>query len=67
MANPQIDMDKCNGCGLCTCVCPQAGLAMSRNKVAFIGGEKCTWCGMCEAVCASGAIGCPFDIILDEL
>ena len=66
MLNPQIDTEKCNGCGLCVGVCQQDGLKLVDQVVVFIGGDACTWCGLCEAVCAEGAIICPFDIILDE-
>jgi ferredoxin len=63
---PQINSAKCNGCGLCVSVCEQCGLVIRNTVVEFVGGDKCTWCGMCEAVCPSGAINCPFVIVLDE-
>ena len=66
MLVPQIDKKKCTGCGLCVNVCARDGLAIADRVVVFIGSEDCTWCGMCEAVCQTGAINCPFDIILDE-
>ena len=66
MLNPQIDTEKCNGCGLCVGVCQHNGLKLVERVVVFIGGDACTWCGLCEAVCTEGAIICPFDIILDE-
>lgn len=66
MPIPQINLGKCNGCGLCVGVCPKCGLVVKQLRVEFIGGDGCTWCGLCEAVCPSGAIGCPFDIIFDE-
>ena len=66
MLTPQIDPEKCNGCGLCVGVCQYDGLELVARVVVFIGGDACTWCGLCEAVCADGAISCPFDIVLDE-
>ena len=66
MLNPQIDTEKCNGCGLCVEVCQQDGLQLVDRVVVFVGGDACTWCGLCEAVCTESAIICPFDIILDE-
>jgi MinD superfamily P-loop ATPase len=66
MLIPQIDIEKCTGCGLCVGVCQKNGLELNNQVVVFIGDGVCDWCGLCEAVCAAGAIGCPFDIILDE-
>jgi NAD-dependent dihydropyrimidine dehydrogenase PreA subunit len=66
MLTPQIDTEKCTGCGLCVGICQNDGLEMRNKIVVFIGGDGCTWCGLCEAVCTAGAISCPFDIILDE-
>ncbi|RJO61217.1 MAG: 4Fe-4S dicluster domain-containing protein [Dehalococcoidia bacterium] len=66
MLIPQIDMEKCDGCGLCVGVCQNNGLEMRSELAVFIGGDACTWCGLCEAVCPQDAISCPFDIILDE-
>jgi ferredoxin len=28
---------------------------------------ECDWCTDCEAVCLTGAISCPFEIILQKL
>lgn len=63
---PQIDTEKCSGCGLCVGVCQNDGLELRGKVVLFIGGNSCTWCGLCEAVCPRGAICCPFEIIFDE-
>jgi NAD-dependent dihydropyrimidine dehydrogenase PreA subunit len=66
MLTPQIDPEKCSGCGLCVSVCQHDGLELVDRVVVFIGKGSCSWCGLCEAVCANGAISCPFEIILDE-
>jgi MinD superfamily P-loop ATPase len=66
MLIPSIDTEKCNGCGLCVGVCQCNGLEMHNHVVIFVGGDGCSWCGACEAVCPEGAIGCPFEIVLDE-
>jgi ferredoxin len=28
--------------------------------------EECGWCTDCEAVCPTGAISCPFDIVVEN-
>ncbi len=28
--------------------------------------EECDWCTICEAVCPTGAILCPFEIVIEE-
>ena len=62
---PQLDSSRCQGCGLCVCVCAKQGLVLEENVVVFVGGDECTWCGECEAVCIYGAISCPYDIVIE--
>ena len=63
---PVIDPEKCNGCGLCVGVCHLNALAIVNNIIAIIETVECDWCTDCEAVCLTGAISCPFEIILQE-
>jgi ferredoxin len=67
MPEPQINNSKCNGCGLCVSVCEKNGLKIAQGVAIFISGQDCNWCGYCEAVCASGAIGCPYEIVIEEI
>jgi ferredoxin len=67
MPEPQIDKNKCNGCGLCVSVCEKNGLKITEGVAIFISGQDCDWCGYCEAVCASGAVGCPYEIVIEEI
>jgi ferredoxin len=67
MPEPQIDTTKCNGCGLCVSVCEKNGLKITERVAIFIGGQNCNCCGYCEAVCDSGAIGCPYEIVIEEI
>ena len=62
---PSIDLEKCNGCGLCISVCRCGALVMVNNVVTIIETEECHWCTECEAVCTFGAICCPFEIVIE--
>jgi ferredoxin len=63
---PVIDPQKCDGCGLCIGVCHLNALAIVNNIVTIIETVECDWCTDCELVCPTGAISCPFEIILQE-
>jgi MinD superfamily P-loop ATPase len=63
---PKIDSQKCNGCGLCVTVCSCKALVLVGNTVTIIETQECRWCAECEAVCPSGAITCPFEIVLEN-
>jgi len=65
MITPQIDRDKCDGCGLCIIVCWHHCLVLTDDGVvAIVEGADCDWCTQCEAVCVTEAITCPFEIVL---
>ena len=66
MQGPHIEVYKCDGCGLCVSVCVNHGLQMAGDVVVFVGGDACSWCGECEAVCETGAITCPYDIVIED-
>jgi len=63
---PQIDEEKCDGCGLCVSVCLNNGLVIVNGVVARVEGVDCDWCTQCEIVCATGAICCPFEIVIER-
>ena len=67
---PEIDRDKCDGCGLCIEVCSCRVLVLVNNVVEVkekMGCQQCSkWCTMCEMVCPVGAIQCPFEVITEE-
>lgn len=63
---PEMDQDKCNGCGLCIGVCYCGALVLVDDVVTVIETEKCGWCTQCEAICPTGAITCSFEIVIEE-
>ena len=64
---PIIDLEKCDCCGLCVGVCHCNALAILNYIIAILETVACDWCTDCEAVCPTGAISCPFEIIIQEL
>jgi MinD superfamily P-loop ATPase len=63
---PVIEQEKCNGCGLCISVCSCKALVLVDNVITVIETEECHWCTLCEMVCPTGAISCPFEIVIEE-
>jgi len=65
----ELDSQKCNGCRMCTIVCPHE-VFLIKDKKAFIQNKDlCMECGACEKNCPEGAIsvksgvGCAAGII----
>lgn len=63
---PFVDVAKCTGCGLCVDACACKALVMVNGVVSVIETDACGWCLRCESVCPTGAIVCPFEIIVEE-
>jgi MinD superfamily P-loop ATPase len=63
---PVVDREKCNGCGLCVSVCICEALVMVDDIITVLETEACGWCTECEAVCPTGAITCPFEIVIEN-
>jgi len=49
--NPEIDPDKCRGCGSCAADCAQDAITIGPDNIAHIDHEKCVGCGQCIATC----------------
>ncbi len=65
---PQIDQEKCTGCGKCVETCPTGALGQitlpdRRVKAALVHPELCTYCTLCEDLCPVDAIALPFLIL----
>lgn len=56
VATLALDVDACNGCTLCTVVCPHGVFEMSERKARIIDLDACMECGACAMNCAQGAI-----------
>jgi MinD superfamily P-loop ATPase/predicted Fe-Mo cluster-binding NifX family protein len=52
---PQINLEKCTGCGDCAAFCEYNALAVVKGK-AIVFSELCHSCGGCSLVCPEGAI-----------
>jgi len=63
---PIIDVNKCQGCGLCVSVCPRGGLIIIDRIVNFVETVECDYGATCESVCPNSAIRCPFEIVLER-
>ena len=63
---PVIDPQKCSGCGLCVSVCGCGALVIVNNVITIVTIVDCDWCTNCEAVCTTGAISCPFEIVIQK-
>lgn len=50
-----VDPLKCQGCGVCTGICPIHSIGMSNGK-ANVDDTKCVGCGLCAEHCSSGAL-----------
>jgi MinD superfamily P-loop ATPase len=52
---PEVDEEKCTGCGICAEVCEYGAIAVVKGKV-LIFPELCHGCGACAMFCPEGAI-----------
>ena len=52
----ELDVGLCNGCGLCTAVCPRGVFAMSGGRAELVDRGACLECGACALNCVTGAI-----------
>jgi NAD-dependent dihydropyrimidine dehydrogenase PreA subunit len=65
----ELNTELCNGCRMCTIVCPHAVFEISNKKASIRHKDLCMECGACAMNCPEGAIkvksgvGCAAGII----
>ena len=63
---PELNIDLCDGCGLCVAACHAGGIVQKEDAVRIVETELCDYCGVCEAVCPQQAIECTYCIVFGE-
>ncbi len=63
--HPEIDVNKCTGCGSCVEVCPCDAVEINNDNISTIDDDKCIGCGECMTVCPVEAIDFNYDNIPD--
>ena len=63
---PEIDQEKCDGCGLCVDVCRCGAIVFVSGVVTIIESKVCGWCLQCELICPRDAISCPYEIVIEK-
>ena len=66
LVKPILNEALCNGCGLCVTVCQCGGMVIVASMIKRVDVADCRYCAECELVCPTGAIQCPFEIVIEE-
>jgi len=52
----RLDPALCNGCNMCSMVCPHAVFARDNGRIRLASPERCMECGACQLNCPTGAL-----------
>lgn len=52
----RYDSDACNGCGMCSMVCPHGVFTQNGQEAVLASPRRCMECGACMVNCPTGAI-----------
>lgn len=52
----KINIEKCNGCGLCADACHEGAIGMKQGKAVLLRDDYCDGLGDCLPICPTGAI-----------
>ena len=64
---PRIDPLRCSGCDACVRLCPQAAIAVSEQRDAYLlDADACSGCGLCVDVCDRDAVSVEQDAVFDQ-
>jgi NAD-dependent dihydropyrimidine dehydrogenase PreA subunit len=73
VATLKLDVPKCNGCRMCTIVCPHQVFSMENKRAKIVDLDACMECGACALNCPTAAIsvkagvGCATAVIYGAL
>jgi NAD-dependent dihydropyrimidine dehydrogenase PreA subunit len=61
---PQVDSERCDGCGRCAEACPEGVLKIVAGRPELLVDSNCVYCGLCEERCPTGAIALVYEIVI---
>ncbi len=60
---PEIDISRCDGCGLCVPACTSGALGLEAGKAVLLRPDLCRWDSACELACPRDAIHVPYLVV----
>ena len=63
---PEIDLTRCDRCGLCVEQCPAAAVDMGPTGPVIARPLDCTYCAACSEICPRQAIECWYVITFEQ-